>query len=84
MPRYHVDTDYGGCTIRDIYGVTLADDAAAQRHALTMLANLARGHRSDRDANALRVLLRNEAGSVLYGATLWLQGSSTRAVSSGF
>ena len=80
MPRYHVDTDYDGCTLRDVYGITLADDATAQRHALTMLANLARFHKSTDGGPALRVLLRDEDGKVFYGATLWLRGKVMRVL----
>ena len=83
MPRYHVDTDYDGCTVSDIYGITLADDAVAQTHALATLANLACRHRSGEGEGALRVLLRDGNGRVFYGATVWLRGDRLNAVARG-
>ncbi len=80
MQRYHVDIDYDGRILRDIYGVSLMDDAEARSHALLALTNSARRHKSGAGAQALRVSLRNGKGKVIYGATLWLRGENLAGI----
>ena len=74
MPRYFFDTHDGQHVIDDV-GTELADFEAARHEAMGFLPEIARwAIPQDGDKQAFTVLIRDEAGVVLYTATLSFAG----------
>ncbi len=76
MPRFFIDTDDGDVRVHDDEGFDLADAEAARREAMTVLPDMARDKLPDGDRRTFVATVRDEAGSVLYSATLTLVGLS--------
>ena len=76
MPRFFIDTDDGDVHIHDDEGFDLADAEAARREAMTVLPDMARDKLPDGDRRTFVATVRDDAGSVVYSATLTLVGVS--------
>ena len=74
MPRYFFDIHDGQFT-RDDEGIECEDFAAARREAMASLPEMVRFVLpQDSDAHASTVLVRNQAGTIVYTATLTFAG----------
>ena len=73
MPRYHFDSDDGQRQIVDDDGYELSGPEAAQEEALTLLTSFARAALKGDGSRDVRVAVRNEAGDVVYRATMTLR-----------
>lgn len=74
MSRYFFDTDDGDFRSQDDEGIELSDAEAARLAALDVLPDMARDKLPDGDRRTFSVRVRDEAGAVLYSATLDLVG----------
>lgn len=74
MPRYFFDTDDGDWPHLDDHGQVLRDAGAARLMAVDTLPDLAREKRPDGDQGEFSVRVRDEAGTVIYSASLSLLG----------
>ena len=74
MPRYFFDTDDGLVARPDTIGLQLENDAAARRAALDALPDMARETMPDGDRHTFLSSIRNEAGVVIYSATMSVIG----------
>ena len=74
MPCYYIDTDDDVLSVRDEEGQELANDAAAREMAHRVLPEMARQRLPDGEHRTLTAAVRDEAGTVLYIATLSLMG----------
>ena len=74
MPRYFFDTDDGDRSHRDDDGLDLPHPEAARRAALDALPDMARDKMPDGDRRTLVAAVRDERGTVVYSATLSLEG----------
>jgi hypothetical protein len=74
MSRYFFDTDDGDFRSQDDEGMELPDAEAARLAALDVLPDMARDKLPDGDRRSFSVRVRDEAGAVLYSATLDLVG----------
>ena len=74
MPRYFIDTDDNDVLHIDEEGVELANDETARLCAQDALPDMARDHLPDGDRRTFVAAVRNEAGEVIYRATLTLKG----------
>jgi hypothetical protein len=73
MPRYFFDMHDGGPVLVDEEGQELDGLQAAQREALSGLADLARDVVLKAERESMGVSVRDEAGRIVYRATLSLQ-----------
>ena len=74
MPRYFFDTDDGDRSHRDDDGLDLPHPEAARRAALDALPDMARDKMPDGDRRTLVAAVQDERGTVVYAATLSLEG----------
>lgn len=74
MPRYFFDVTDAGEFVRDEYGAECADDKDARDQAIMLLPNMARDELPDGDQHEFVATVRNEAGAVVYEASLALNG----------
>lgn len=74
MTRFFFDTDDGDFLSQDDEGMDLPDVEAARLAAMDVLPDMARDKLPDGDRRTFSVRVRNEAGTVLYSATLDLVG----------
>lgn len=74
MPRYFFDTNDGDMLDEDDVGLEFADPEAARRGAIAALPDMARDRLPDGDRRDYSVRVRDEAGTVLYSASLALTG----------
>ena len=74
MPLYFFDTDDGDFRQLDDEGIELPTAEGARTAALDALPDMARDKIPDRDRQTFSVQVRDEAGMVLYTATLDLVG----------
>ena len=74
MPRYFIDTDDDDFLLIDRDGVELDSDATARLYAQDALPDMARDKMPDGERRTFVVAVRNEAGEVIYRATLTLRG----------
>jgi hypothetical protein len=74
MPRYFIDSFDGDTCFIDSEGMDFADDAAARYHALDALPDMARDEVPDGDRRRFVVSVRDQAGEVIYSASLTLEG----------
>jgi hypothetical protein len=72
MYRYFFDTDDGDDFVTDDEGQVLKDLASARTEALEALASIAKDALPKGNRNAMMVSVRDEAGEVLFKATLSL------------
>ena len=74
MPRYFFDTDDGADRFQDDEGMDLPDARSARDAAVGSLPELSRDRLADGDHHRLTVRVRDEAGALVYSATLDLVG----------
>lgn len=74
MPHFFIDTDDGDLPHHDDEGLDLPDVQAARNAAMSALPDMARDKLPDSDRRTFSAIVRNEAGTVLYTATLSLVG----------
>lgn len=74
MPRFFIDTDDGDRLDRDEEGYDLSDSAAARIEAIGALPDLARSQIPDGDRRTFTVRVRDADGTLVYEATLTLEG----------
>ncbi len=74
MHRYFFDIDDDDRLVRDDEGLMLTSDEAARKQALAALPGITGEHLPDGDRRTFVVAIRNEAGEVIYRATLSLKG----------
>ena len=74
MPHYYFDTDDQDFLHNDDDGVELTSDAAASAIAQRALSEMARDRLPDGNPRTFLASVRNEAGKVIYRATLTLKG----------
>jgi len=74
MPRYFIDTDDDDTFIEDDEGLDLPDAEAARKAAQASLPDMARDKMPDGDGRTFCASVRDEAGTVIYKATLTLTG----------
>ncbi len=74
MPRYFFDTDDDDQLVHDEDGIMLADDETARRYALDALPGMASEQMPNGDRREFFAAVRDEAGDVIYRATLSLKG----------
>ena len=63
-----------GYFTRDEYGIELESDDEARDQAVALLPDIARDEFPDRDNHAITVQVRDEAGAIIYDASLVLKG----------
>ena len=73
MPHYFFDTHDGGPLLVDEEGLELAGLEEARREALSGLADLARDVVPEAKQNSMGVSVRDEAGRIVFRASLALQ-----------
>ena len=74
MPRYFFDTNDGDMFAEDDEGLEFPDSEAARRAAVAALPDLARDKLPDGDRRDFTVSVRDEAGMIVYSASLNLNG----------
>ena len=74
MPRYFFDITDAGVLTRDEFGSDCDDDQAARDQAVSLLPDIARHELPDGDQHEFVATVRNEAGQVVYEASLALYG----------
>ena len=74
MPRYFIDTNDDDRFVEDEEGHILADAEAAREMAQASLPDMAREKLPDGDGRTFSAVVRDEAGTVIYKATLKLTG----------
>ncbi|MGH1572676.1 DUF6894 family protein [Methylobacterium sp. P31] len=74
MPRYFIDTNNDDTFVEDDEGQDLPDAEAARKAALAALPDMARDKMPDGDRRTFCASVRDEAGTVIYKATLTLAG----------
>lgn len=74
MPRYFIHTDDGDVIHRDDMGHDLPDSEAARKASLDALPDIARDKIPDGDTRTISATARDEAGKLVYTATLTLSG----------
>lgn len=74
MPRYFIDTDDNDSFVEDDEGQDLPDVEAARELAQAALPDMARDKIPDGDCRTFCASVRDEAGTVIYKATLSLHG----------
>lgn len=74
MPTYYFDVTDAGKLMRDEFGSECADDQDARDHAISLLPYIARERLPDGDKHEFVATVRNEAGQVVYEASLALNG----------
>ena len=75
MPRYFFETHDGDTTDPDAEGLNLAGDEAARLEALKVFSDMMRDTVPDGDHRTFYCVVRNAGGSVIYAATLTLDGA---------
>ncbi|MCJ2021759.1 hypothetical protein MKK84_30845 [Methylobacterium sp. E-065] len=75
MPRYFIDTNDDDTFVEDEEGQDLPDAEAARDVAQAALPDMARDKMPDGDGRTFCASVRDEAGTVLYKATLTLSAS---------
>ena len=74
MPRYFIDTNDDDVFVEDEEGQVLADAETARQMAQAALPDMAREKMPDGDGRTFCASVRDEAGTVIYKATLSLVG----------
>ena len=74
MPRCYFDVIDAGDLTRDQFGVDLANDDEARHQAIALLPEMARADLPDGDQHEFVAMARNEAGEIVYEASLALNG----------
>ena len=74
MPHYFFDTNDGDMLDEDDVGLEFPDPESARRAAIAALPDMARDRLPDGDRRNFSVRVRDEAGTVLYAASLSLVG----------
>ncbi len=80
MPRYFFETHDGDTVHVDQEGLELADNANARLEALRAFSDMARDNIPNGDHRVFSSIVRNEAGAVVYAATMTLDGRWARPV----
>ena len=73
MPRYHFDIDDGQREVIDGDGNELSGPDAAQQEALALLTSFAQAALNRDGSRDVRVMVRDDAGVVVYTATMTLR-----------
>ena len=74
MPRYFIDTNDDDVFVEDEEGQDLPDAEAAREAAQAALPDMARDKMPDGEGRTFCACVRDEAGVVIYKATLTLRG----------
>ena len=74
MHRYFIDTDDDDMFVEDESGFMLESDDAARKYALAALPDMVLDHPPGDDQRTCLAIVRNEAGMVIYRATLTVKG----------
>lgn len=74
MPRYYFDITEGGTHTRDDFGSDCLDDGDARDQAVAVISAMVDERLPDRDDHEVVAAVRNEAGAVVYEASLALNG----------
>lgn len=74
MPRYFIDSDDGDLNVVDEEGYDLPGPQDARRMAIDVLPDMAREKIPDGDRRVFSTRVRDEAGTVIYSASLSLVG----------
>ncbi len=74
MPRYFIDTNDDDVFVEDDEGQDLPDAQAAREAAQAALPDMARDKMPDGEGRTYFACVRDEAGAVIYKATLTLVG----------
>ena len=74
MHRYFIDTDDDDTFVEDELGFMLEDAKAARSYALAVLPEMAMDRSQENDQWTCLAVVRDEAGAVIYRATLTLKG----------
>lgn len=74
MPRYFFDITDAGVFTRDEFGDDCEDDKDARDQAVSLLPEIARAEFPAGDQHEFVAAVRNEAGQVVYEASLALNG----------
>jgi hypothetical protein len=74
VPRYFIDTNDDDLFVADDEGLDLFDAHAARKAALAALPDMAQEKMPDGDDRIFCASVRDEAGEVIYEATLTLRG----------
>jgi hypothetical protein len=75
MPRYFIDTNDDDTFVEDEEGHILAGAEAARQMAQASLPDMAREKMPDGEGRTFSAVVRDEAGAVIYTATLKLTGA---------
>jgi hypothetical protein len=75
VPRYFFDTNDDDLFVEDEEGQFLADAEAARRVAQASLPDMAHEKLPDGEERTFSTVVRDEAGAVVYTATLTLTGA---------
>lgn len=73
MPRFYFDTDDGQTSMKDVYGIELANADAARAVALRALPDMAQQTLPDGDQQKMAVCVRNESDVSILEVTLSLE-----------
>jgi hypothetical protein len=74
MPRFFIDPDDDDTYVEDEDGLGLPDAEAARKVGLAALSDIARDRMQDGRNRTFRASVRDEAGTMIYKATLTLAG----------
>lgn len=74
MPRFFIDTHNDEEVAQDRHGYSLPDAETARAMAMRTLRDMAIDELPDGESRSFKVLVRDEAGSLLYSATLTFEG----------
>ena len=70
MPHFYFDTEAGGKSLTDVYGIDLPDKNKARQVAVETLPEMAQDNPSDADKQKVAVHVKDEAGEPVLDATL--------------
>lgn len=74
MPLFFFETIDAGVSVADATGQVLSDRAEARKAAIMALPEMALDALPDGNAHEFAVIARDEAGAIVYKATLTFQG----------
>lgn len=83
MPVYFIDTNNGDTVAIDDEGFEFADDEAARTAVLAALPDMARDHLPGRDNRTFKVSASRADGTLVYTATMKVDGFTARRPNHG-